>query len=227
MVYWDRSIAAPEVDEFRKEIAGQRLERVARRGKFIHMGLTGGSLIIHLRMSGDLAVVKKNQDPGRYARVVFDFTDDWRLVFSDSRKFGRVWLLQDPEALFQKLGPEPLGEEFTYRVFSDRLSRYRRQIKPLLLDQSFVAGIGNIYADEALYLAKIHPNTRSDQLVEEERLRLYTGIREVLNDGIENSGASIDWVYRGGDFQNYFRVYQRTGDPCQRCGSDWGVNSGS
>jgi formamidopyrimidine-DNA glycosylase len=218
-VYWDRSIAAPMVDKFKEDIAGQHIDRVARRGKFIHLGLAGGSLVIHLRMSGDLAVEMKDQDPGRFARVVFDFTDEWRLVFNDSRKFGRVWLLQDPQALFRNLGPEPLGDDFTYQVFSDRLGRYRRQIKPLLLDQSFIAGIGNIYADEALYLAKIHPSTRSDQLGEEDRQRLYSGIREVLNEGIENSGASIDWVYRGGDFQNYFRVYQRTGDPCQRCGS--------
>lgn len=218
-VYWERSIAAPLVEEFKQDIPGQRIDRVGRRGKFIHLGLSRGSLIIHLRMSGDLAVVRESEDPGRFARVVFDFTDAWRLVFSDSRKFGRVWLVEDPEVLFRDLGPEPLGDEFTFQVFSDRLGRYRRQIKPLLLDQSFIAGIGNIYADEALYLAKIHPSTRSDQLGEDDRQSLYTGIREVLNDGIDNSGASIDWVYRGGDFQNYFRVYQRTGAPCQRCGS--------
>ena len=99
------------------------------------------------------------------------------------------------------------------------LQAHRRQLKPLLLDQNFIAGLGNIYTDEALHLAKIHPLTISNTLNASQSKRLWTSIRRVLEEGIERQGASIDWVYRGGDFQNYFRVYQRTGDPCSSCGS--------
>jgi formamidopyrimidine-DNA glycosylase len=95
----------------------------------------------------------------------------------------------------------------------------KRQIKPLLLDQSFLAGLGNIYADESLNLARIHPLQRADRLTKAEARRLLASIRSVLAEGIRRNGASIDWVYRGGDFQNHFRVYQRTGQPCPRCGT--------
>jgi formamidopyrimidine-DNA glycosylase len=141
------------------------------------------------------------------------------MVFNDTRKFGRVWLLEDPEEVLGLLGPEPLGESLTSSIFYGMLHCRRRQLKPLLLDQTFLAGLGNIYTDEALHHARLHPLALSDRLSIEQADRLLYSIRNVLQEGIRRQGASIDWVYRGGDFQNYFRVYQRTGEPCPECGT--------
>ncbi|MCH7480805.1 MAG: DNA-formamidopyrimidine glycosylase, partial [Chloroflexi bacterium] len=118
-----------------------------------------------------------------------------------------------------KLGPEPLDPEFTPGEFAERLAARKRQIKPLLLDQAFLAGVGNIYADESLHLAKIHPLSRSDQLSRTQAETLLKSIRAVLNAGIEMNGASLDWVYRGGDYQNHFRVYSRGDEACMVCGT--------
>jgi formamidopyrimidine-DNA glycosylase len=117
------------------------------------------------------------------------------------------------------LGPEPLDDGLTAESLYSRLHATHRKLKPLLLDQTFLAGLGNIYVDEALNLAKLHPLTPANRLSMEQAGRLIESIRTVLRDGIARNGASIDWVYRGGDFQNYFRVYQRTGEPCPECGT--------
>ena len=121
-----------------------------------------------------------------------------RLAFNDTRKFGRVWLVVDPLEVLGGLGPEPLGDSFTHQEFHRMLHAHRRQLKPLLLDQTFLAGLGNIYTDEALHLAKIHPLTISNTLDVSQSKRLWSSIRRVLEEGIERQGASIDWVYRGG-----------------------------
>jgi formamidopyrimidine-DNA glycosylase len=139
------------------------------------------------------------------------------LAFNNPRKFGRVWLLDDPGKVLGDLGPEPLDENFTAECFYQHLSRYKRQIKPLLIDQKFIAGLGNIYTDEALNLAKIHPLMLSNQLSFKQAELLLNSIRGVLKEGIRQNGASIDWVYQGGEFQNHFRVYQREGEPCPEC----------
>lgn len=141
------------------------------------------------------------------------------MAFNDARKFGRAWLVTDPNTILKDLGPEPLDPGLTPAIFYERLKSHQRQLKPLLLDQTFLAGLGNIYTDEALHLAKLHPLTIAQSLTLQQAKRLLDGIRLVLNEGIRRNGASIDWVYRGGDFQNYFRVYQRTGEPCPVCGS--------
>ena len=142
-----------------------------------------------------------------------------RLVFSDPRKFGRVWLVDDPQAVLGRLGPEPFDPHLTAEEFHRRLQQRHRQIKPLLMDQAFLAGLGNIYTDEALHMARIHPLLLSDQITLAESALLIESIRIVLKEGVFRNGASIDWVYRGGDFQNHFRVYQRTGEPCPVCGT--------
>jgi formamidopyrimidine-DNA glycosylase len=117
------------------------------------------------------------------------------------------------------LGPEPLDEGFTADALHAMLQTRRRQLKPLLLDQTFLAGLGNSYTDEALHTAGLHPLRLTDSLNAAEAQALWTAIRAVLNEGIRRNGASIDWVYRGGDFQNTFRVYQRTGQACPVCGA--------
>jgi formamidopyrimidine-DNA glycosylase len=228
---WARTLAAIDAEagatdaSFQTRISGQVITEVGRRGKFLVISLSMDMLLLHLRMSGDIRV-----EPGMdeneqvlplqpHDRLVIDFTDGLRLVFNDPRKFGRVWLVRDPGSVLGDLGPEPFDPHFTAYELYNRLQQYKRQIKPLLLDQSFLAGLGNIYTDEALHIAGVHPLRLSNSISPEQAGILWTAIRTVLTEGISRNGASIDWAYRGGDFQNFFQVYQRTGEPCSRCGT--------
>jgi len=215
---WERTLAEPNPQEFHACILGQEITDVDRRGKFLLLRLSEDTLIIHLRMSGDLNVVNNSEPVAAHDRLWLGLDGDLRLAFNDTRKFGRVWLVEDPITVVGNLGPEPLNGDFTAKVFHERLHAHRRQLKPLLLDQTFIAGLGNIYTDEALHLAQLHPLMISNTITSSQAETLWSSIRQVLQEGIERQGASIDWVYRGGDFQNYFRVYQRTGDPCLNCG---------
>ena len=217
-VLWARTIAAPKAG-FPERIRGQVVESVGRRGKYLVLRLSRDNLLLHLRMSGDVCLRPAGEPPAAHDRVVFHLSDGRDLAFNDTRKFGRVWLLDDPAPLFDRLGPEPLGEAFTAAWLHEALHRRRRRIKPLLLDQGFLAGVGNIYADESLHRAGIHPLRRSDTLSTQETADLWRHVREVLEEGIRANGASIDWVYRGGGFQNHFRVYGRAGDACTVCGT--------
>jgi formamidopyrimidine-DNA glycosylase len=216
---WERTLAEPVPGEFRERILGQTVEDIDRRGKFLLLNLTPDTLLIHLRMSGDLLVEDQSTPLAPHHRLLLDLEGDIRLAFNDARKLGRVWLVADPQVVLDGLGPEPLGDGFTPSELHRKLQAHRRQLKPLLLDQTFIAGLGNIYTDEALHLAGLHPLTISNTISREQSERLWFSIRKALQDGIDRQGASIDWVYRGGDFQNYFRVYQRTGDPCPVCGT--------
>jgi formamidopyrimidine-DNA glycosylase len=218
-VLWSRSLAVPDLDTFQRRLPGQAIRVIERRGKYLIFRLTDDSLLVHLRMSGDLWVEPGDAPLAPHHRVVLFFEDGLRLAFNDARKFGRMWLVNDPQEVVGGLGPEPLGQDFTAQWLAAALSARRRQLKPLLLDQTFIAGLGNIYSDEALYLAKLHPLALSDQVDSNGVQRLHAAIRSVLEDGLRHNGASLDWVYRGGDFQNYFRAYGRTGEPCSRCGA--------
>lgn len=216
---WERTLAEPSPAEFVPRLKGQLIEDIGRRGKFLYFRLTTDWLLFHLRMSGDLLVKPAGTPLETHDRLVLKLEGDIQLVFNDARKFGRVWLVDEVDRVVGDLGPEPLDEGFTAEALFDRLHATRRQLKPLLLDQTFLAGLGNIYVDEALNLAKLHPLTPANRLRPEQATQLLESIRTVLRDGIARNGASIDWVYRGGDFQNYFRVYQRTGEPCPECGT--------
>lgn len=219
-ILWDRSVVNDNKPLFCRQIIGESILQINRRGKYLVFTLSGERfLLIHLRMSGDLWVEKKSEPISKHHRVIFSLDKGLRLAFNDARKFGRVWLTFDPQEILSGLGPEPFDENLTEQEFYLRLQSRRRQLKPLLLDQSFIAGLGNIYTDEALFLAGLHPLTVSDQLSIPQAGQLLSAIRLVLTEGIRRNGASIDWVYRGGDFQNYFRVYQRDGETCQTCGS--------
>ena len=215
---WKRTLATPSATTFQKRILGQTIMDLSRRAKFIHVQLSSASLIIHLRMSGDLLVVLGGYQPEKHDRLLLKLSDDTTLVFTDPRKFGRVWLVDDPVEVFANLGPEPLSPDFTPAWLFDALRSRHRQLKPLLLDQTFLAGLGNIYTDEALHLARLHPLTLSDSVDESQAEILCHAIRAILEDGIQHNGASIDWVYRGGEFQNHFRVYGRAGKKCPVCG---------
>jgi formamidopyrimidine-DNA glycosylase len=216
---WARSLVIPSPEEFQKIIRGQQIEDISRRAKFVYIKLSKSSLIIHLRMSGDLLVILGGYEPAVHDRLILRLSDDQTMVFTDPRKFGRIWLVDDPAEIFKDLGPEPLSDEFTPKGLYASLHLQSRQLKPLLLDQSFLAGLGNIYTDESLHMARLHPLSSSDSVSMEEAEILWMSIREVLEEGIRRNGASIDWVYRGGDFQNHFRVYGRQGQPCPVCGT--------
>jgi formamidopyrimidine-DNA glycosylase len=222
---WQRTLAQPSAGEFVLRIPGQTIEGVSRRGKYIVVRLSRDFLLVHLRMSGDLRVESLPDEQDQpfplqiHDRLVFTFTHGQRLVFNDARKFGRVWLVSDPQTVLAGLGPEPLDPSFNAQRFYTNLHVHKRLLKPLLLDQAFIAGLGNIYTDEALHLARLHPNRHANELDENQAQILLQSIRQVLEEGIRRNGASIDWVYRGGSFQNSFRVYQRTGKPCPVCGT--------
>jgi formamidopyrimidine-DNA glycosylase len=170
-------------------------------------------------MSGDLRVEDTSGSaPLKHDRLILNLDNGQRLAFNDTRKFGRAWLLADPQEILGDLGPEPFDPSLDANSFHEMLQARNRQLKPLLMDQRFLAGLGNIYTDEALHLAKIHPLRLSGSLSLAEAQNLLEAIHSVLTEGIRRNGASIDWVYRGGDFQNHFRVYGRTGKACPVCG---------
>jgi formamidopyrimidine-DNA glycosylase len=217
-ILWDRTVAEPAISVFMDKVINQTIKDVERRGKFLILVLTDYYLLFHLRMSGDILIESWDEPHGKHHRVVLALDKGFKVAFVDPRKFGRVWLLTETSSVLGALGPEPLSDEFSPERFFQELNNHHRQIKPLLLDQKFLAGMGNIYTDEALHCARIHPLLKSDQITPQQSDRLWKCIRSVLQDGIKNNGASIDWVYRGGGYQNYFRVYQRGGEPCQVCG---------
>jgi formamidopyrimidine-DNA glycosylase len=224
MILWQKTLDRMTSEEFTARIKGQQVLQVGRRGKFIIIQLTQEYLLFHLRMSGDLRLQRALDDNAfpfpmeKHDRVVFNLDDDRRLVFNDARKFGRMWLVKDPAEVVGGLGPEPLSGGISAQDFYERLHLHRRRIKPLLMDQSFLAGLGNIYTDEALHLGRVHPCRLANTLVGAEAANLWSAIRLVLEEGIQRNGSSIDWVYRGGEFQNSFKVYQRTGLACFNCG---------
>ena len=219
-VLWERTVANMNSESFQKQIHGQLVNSISRRGKFLVFSMERDAMLIHLRMSGDIRVEETVTDTQTHDRMILEFENGLRMVFNDTRKFGRVWLVSDPKEVLGVLGPEPRDKNLTGEEFHRMLSERSRQLKPLLMDQHFLAGLGNIYTDEALHLAQIHPLTQSDTLTLEESSRLLRAIRAVLSEGIRRNGASIDWVYRGGDFQNQLRAYGREGEPCPVCGEE-------
>jgi formamidopyrimidine-DNA glycosylase len=219
-VLWPKAVKAPSLPEFTRRLPGQRIEAINRRAKFLRFDLSGGDfLFLHLKMSGDLLVQPASDPPGPHVRTIFDLDNGHQLRFKDTRKFGRVYLVADPDTVVGKLGPEPLADDFTGADFKALFHRRKGRLKSLLLNQEFIAGIGNIYADESCFLAGLHPQRQADSLTDEDLEKLYQTIRQALHHGIMFKGASLDDVYRGGEFQKHFQVYQRTGKACYRCGA--------
>jgi formamidopyrimidine-DNA glycosylase len=221
---WPRHIATPDPETLQERIVGLRIEAINRRGKYLLFELSDGeTLIIHLRMSGHLSVVDKDIPADPHAHTIFGLASGRELRFRNPRKFGRVYLVQDREEILGKLGPEPLAPAFTIATLRQRLAGRSRQLKPLLLDQTFIAGIGNIYADEALFYAGLHPKRPADTLDDNAVERLYDAIQKVLRMGIAREGASIDRYVKPdgsrGEMQNAVAVFRRTDAPCPRCGT--------
>jgi formamidopyrimidine-DNA glycosylase len=212
-------VRRPLPDEFCHRIVGQVMWEVARRGKYLIFRLgSGEALLLHLRMSGSLSL-----KPAVYERAIFHLDSGLDLHFCDRRKLGTIELVKDEREVVGKLGPEPLEKGFTAEVLSQRLSHHRAPIKAVLLDQTVLAGLGNMYADEALFWARIHPLRKANSLSMEEIKELHCAIRRVLTSAIGNRGASIsDYLTphtQQGSQQFAFSVAHRGGEPCPICGT--------
>ncbi len=231
---WSRTLRTHEAADFEAAIRGHTIDSIERRAKLLVVHLSGGlALTIHLKMTGQLFVVPADTPEDPYLRLVLAFADGRELRFRDIRKFGRVGLYElDPAsgelvtepggtAVLAGFGPEPLDPGFDLGHFRRRIRARKGRLKSLLLDQSFIAGIGNIYADEALWAARLHPLRSAATLRPADERRLYLAIRLILVEAIEQRGSSIDdYTAPDGDgqMQERLNVYQRTGEPCPRCG---------
>ena len=225
-VFWPRSVAMPSAEAFCQALPGRAIERVWRRAKYLIMDLSGGEhLLAHLRMSGRIHLVAMDEPRAKHEHIVIDLDDGRQLRLHDTRKFGRMYLVRELDAVLGHLGPEPLSGDFTADILLARLHEHDRQMKPLLLDQAFLAGLGNIYTDEALWEAQIHPCRRSSSISEEEARRLHRAIQSVLRRGIENAGTSLgngkanfySVKKRQGRNVQALNVFRRTDLPCPRC----------
>jgi formamidopyrimidine-DNA glycosylase len=230
-VRWARTIAAPTPEEFVGRIRGQRFATFGRRAKYMLLGLAqdgvpADTLIVHLRMTGQLHTHDASVPPDAHTHVLLDLDDGRRLHYQDTRKFGRMWLTADPQAVLRKLGPEPLGDTFRSEELARKLAGRKAAIKALLLDQTLAAGVGNIYADEALFRAGLHPLRTGGSLTPAEIERLRAAVAQVLTEGIAAAGSSLggsnlqNYARPGGEtggFQDEHRVFRRTGQPCRTC----------
>lgn len=223
-VDWDGCIDRPSVEELGRQIAGRRIEDVQRRGKFLILALSGGkALLVHLRMTGRLLVEKAAAPRQVHTRLSLALDNGYELRFVNMRKFGRVYLVDDPQEVLAGLGPEPLDEDFGTDDFCALCSSRRGMIKPLLLNQRFIAGLGNIYVDEALFQARLHPRRKANTLTKQELTQLRHSIRTVLRQAIEDGGTSLTDYRRpdGGEgtHQEQLLVFRRAEEPCPRCGT--------
>jgi formamidopyrimidine-DNA glycosylase len=225
-VHWPKSIATHSVRAFCTGFRGTQIVTVSRRGKFIRIQLAEkGWLLIHLRMSGHLHLVSRQQPRAKHEHVIIQLKGAFDLRFHDPRKFGRFYWVADPADIIGHLGPEPLGRRFTARRLAEMLADRRRRLKPLLLDQRFIAGLGNIYVDEALWASGLHPETLSHRVDTAGARRLHRAIRRVLRCGLGNGGTTLSRGEstftsvngRAGRNRDHLAVFRRTGQPCPRC----------
>lgn len=239
---WPRQIKHPAPADFAAAVRGRQVVDVDRRAKWIVVSLAGRNgpdsigdeavLAIQVKMTGQLDVVPAAAPRDKHVHVAFDLDNGEQLRMRDTRKFGRVGVYRRDEAgsvlgagdageLFAAFGPEPLDDSFSLRDFRRRLRARRARLKPLLMDQAFLAGVGNIYADEALWRARLHPLRSAAGLRPDQERELYHSLRSVLFEAIDRRGSSVD-DYRApegrGEMQNFLNVYGRTGKPCPRCG---------
>ncbi len=221
-VAWPGTLRDGDPPSFEAGVAGRRIEAVGRRGKQLILDLAGGAfLTVHLKMTGQLFVVPASVPHDPYERLALILDDGREIRFRDVRKFGRVGLYAADDDPFDGLGPEPLDPRFTLRAFRTLIRRRRARLKPLLVDQAFVVGIGNIYADEALWRSKLHPLRSAATLRPPDERALYRNVIEILAEAVERRGSSIDDYTApdgDGEMQERLDVYQRTGRPCPRCG---------
>ncbi|MGM0498579.1 MAG: DNA-formamidopyrimidine glycosylase [Bacillota bacterium] len=218
-----------DIEAFKNSLIGSKIEAINRRGKYIIIELdTAKNMVIHLRMTGKLLVKEVKEFRDKHTHVIFSLNDGQEIRFNNIRKFGRVYLIDKnhPEQAggLADLGPEPLSDNLTVGDFKKLFNNRRALMKSLLLNQHFIAGIGNIYADEILFRAGVKPDRTADTLTEEEKEAIYYQMREILKKGIIYGGTSFsDYVNAFGEkgsFQEELRVHQRQGEKCYTCGKE-------
>lgn len=223
---WERTIGSSSSSEFIQAIKKQKVVGIDRRAKFIVIKLSKNTLLIHLRMTGKIIIAPDDMETSSHERVRLILSNDKCVIFEDQRKFGRFYLVNDSDEKLKHLGVEPLSDQFTKQVFSKILGQSNRKIKTFLLDQTAISGLGNIYVDEALWEAKIHPLRLTKSLSTQEVANLFKAIPNVLTMGIENQGTSLG--DKRSNYQNLsgkrgknvhqLQVFRRDGKPCPRCG---------
>lgn len=222
-----RGISLPQ---FRKEVTGKKVEALRRRAKNLLLDLSGGrTIVLHLRLAGQLLLRKKGEPADRFVRLTFLLEEGRELRFADMRRFGTIDLWETTkvdEILNQKYGPEPLSPAFTVTTLENILQRKGGRIKVVLMDQKALAGIGNIYSDEILFAAGIHPLRSAKSLKREEMQKIYQAVQKILKEAIKRRGSSgpQETEYRDirgekGEQQEHHQVYRRTGLPCPQCGT--------
>ena len=219
----ERIVCWPSPAEFVRALPGRRIEDVSRRGKYLLFRLSGGRyLIVHLRMTGAILHRPKDAPDDPYLRICFSLDDSSELRYTDLRKLGSIWLMEEPEPIVGKLGPDAL-EELSWQTLRSLTDGRTAPIKAVLMDQQALAGLGNIYSEEALLLAGIHPRRSAKSLADDELRRLAKAIREVLLEAMGHRGSSfrdyVDAEGREGQHQWHVKVYRRTGEPCYNCGT--------
>jgi formamidopyrimidine-DNA glycosylase len=216
-----------EPEAFTRALVGQSIQRIERRGKFLQFILDDMILISHLRMEGRYGLFTPIDHVEKHTHVIFRFTDQTELRYKDVRQFGTMdlWRFDEVEqsSPLAKLGVEPLSEAFTFKTFVTRFQGRTTKIKPLLLNQEIITGLGNIYVDEVLHQARIHPEQTADTLSRQAWRRLYEAIRDILGKAVDAGGSSVKSYVDGqgeqGTFQAQLHVYGRQGQACVRCGA--------
>ncbi|WP_239254972.1 DNA-formamidopyrimidine glycosylase [Listeria ilorinensis] len=222
-----KMIHGMEPDEFIHSLIGQTIEEVRRRGKYLLFDLTNCTILSHLRMEGKFRLLNEQDEVSKHTHIIFHFTDHTELRFLDVRKFGTMEITykkgEEKTNSIQKLGPEPLSELFILTPFAEKLKRTSRAVKTALLDQRLVAGIGNIYADEILFRAKVRPERTGASLSDPEVVRIYEETKNVLREAVALGGSTIRTYVNSqgqlGQFQEKLLVYGHTGEPCPICGT--------
>ena len=220
---YNKVLATHSPQQFNKLVLGKSVSDVTRRGKYIVINLDMGFMLIHLRMTGRLLLTLTADDKQKHLTATINFTDGTALYFKDYRKFGRLYYYDSLDYINQKLGIEPLSSSFTKNWLFNNLTDSKRQLKPLLLDQSFIGGLGNIYVDEALWFAKLHPQQIGSSVSRKKSNALHSAIQKLLQAAIDNQGTTIINFYFGegksGNFREQLQVFGRQDKNCARCDS--------
>lgn len=224
-VYWNRIIDSPGVTDFINQLKGQSIHSIGRRGKFLLIYLNDYVLISHLRMEGKYFLKASQESLDKHTHVVFHLEGDLDLRYNDVRKFGRMTLVErGSEASHKsllKLGPEPIETDLSFEGMKNYLSNKSRAIKIVLLDQGMVTGVGNIYADEILFQARINPKISAKSLTDKEIKDLRKAIIEIIAEAIKHGGSTIrtyhNMLGEDGNYQHFHQVYGKKGEPCPNC----------
>lgn len=228
LVLYPKTVEKHSPSEFIEAIKGKIINKISRRGKYLVFHLSKNLFIaVHLRMTGRFTFKELDSTINKHEHLILELNSQRWLTYHDTRKFGRWTCFNDPNEFFKNMGPEPLEETFKLENFQKALEKSQRKLKPLLLDQSFIAGLGNIYVDEALWEANLHPETTSSALNSVQSSKLFKAIKKVLRKGIDSQGTTLGTgktnYYRldgsRGKHQDVLHVFRKTGSPCSRCGS--------